>query len=93
MRCPLSFTHSKDLQAAQAFDMSDASSSDTYVLDKFCQSTLNRVNLSIPLQSVLILQPTPPAQGGTANHPFKIADSAVLAGFRDAVVAWANAGR
>mgnify|MGYP006888933253 CR=1 FL=1 len=67
--------------------MSDASSSDPYVLGKFCQSTLNRVNLSIPLQSALILQSTPPAQGGTANHPFKIADSAVLAGFRDAVVA------
>ncbi len=84
---------SKDTQAAQAFDMSDASSSDPYVLDKFCQSTLNRVNVSNPLQSALILQPTPAAQGGTANHPYKIADSAGLAGFRDAVVAWANAAR
>lgn len=83
---------SQDTQAAQAFDMSDAASSEPSVPDRFCQSTLTRVNLSNPLQSALILQPTPAAQGGPANHPYKL-DSTSLASFRDAVVAWANAAR
>ncbi len=82
----------QNTQAAQAFDMSDAVSFEPSGPDRFCQSTLTRVNLSNPLQSALILQPTSAAQGGAANHPYKL-DSASLASFRDAVVAWANAAR
>lgn len=84
---------SKNTQAAQAFDMSDASSADLSVLDRFCQRTLAWVNLSNPSQSSLVLQLTPQAQGGTASHPSKIADGASLASFTDAVRVWANAAR
>jgi hypothetical protein len=77
--------------AAAAFDMSPAQSSDTNMsnLQLLCLETLSRVNLSTPTDSVLILQPTPAAQGGTTNHPFKLTEPTLLTAFTKAVTAWA----
>lgn len=74
--------------AKSAFDMSSASSMDVEVQKKLCLQTLSRVNLPDPGRSVIVLQATPAAQGGTPNHPYKLPSPAA---FRDAVSAWAAA--
>lgn len=72
--------------AKSAFDMSAAASMDAEAQKRLCVQTLSRVNLAEPARSVIVLQATPAAQGGTPNHPYKLQAPAAL---RDAVVAWA----
>lgn len=85
--------HSPTAQSAAAavangaFDMSGvldgASTTDAQLA---CARVLARTNVAAPARSVLVLQATPQAQGGTPNHLFKVGS---FADFRDAVTAWA----
>lgn len=75
--------------AMGAFDMTPAATMDMSKLGLFCLEALSRVQVTNPTQSVLVLQPTPPAMGGTPNHPYKLSDPAILTAFTTAVSNWA----
>jgi hypothetical protein len=77
--------------AIGAFNMAAATSSDPKQLQDFCLSTRGRVDRNTPASSILIRQITPPAQGGTPNHPFKLTDDAARQRFSSAVQTWAAA--
>lgn len=74
--------------ATNAFDMRGAGNMDPMVQLRLCVDTLARVDQMDVQKSVLIKQPTPAAQGGTQNHPFKLQDPGP---FRQAVVDWVTA--
>lgn len=75
--------------ATNAYDMAGvlegASAADAQIA---CARALARTNVAAPARSVLVLQATPQAQGGTPNHLYKVGS---FADFRDAVSAWAAA--
>ncbi len=75
--------------AQGAFNMTAASATDAIKLNRFCLQALSRVKLTDAAHSVIVLQPTPPEQGGTQNHPYKLKDAATLSAFTKAITDWA----
>ncbi|MCS6914392.1 MAG: hypothetical protein RMK29_06305 [Myxococcales bacterium] len=74
--------------ATNAFNMRAATSTDAAEQMRFCLDALARTNPEYIEQSALLRQVTPPAQGGTPNHPYKLSDPGP---FRQAVAAWVAA--
>lgn len=79
-------TDPRAAQALGAFDMTLARSQVAAEQQLFCVRSLSRVNLADPAKSVLVLQATPPEQGGTSNHPYKLSSYMT---FTQAVQKWA----
>lgn len=89
---PTATDTARRIGATGAFDMSFTLSQVDTDQKKVCFSTLARINPLDPPKSVLILQATPAASGGTSNHPYKLdTPTRDLPGFVADVSAWATA--
>lgn len=76
--------------AANAWDLSSATSTDPAALQQLCARALGRISPPMPTQSILLTQALPSAVGGTQGHPYKV-PAADLARYSSAISTWVAA--